>query len=357
MSWGSLVLESGKVFQGQFMGQKESVGEVVFNTSHSGYEEMATDPSYYNQILVMTAPMQGNYGESNEVWESENIWIKGFVCLEIQQSTRESSWQQKLNANGCPVFHEVDTRKLVLHLREQGTVWGALVNGVDEASIARGQEMIAQNKASSSQDWTQKVCTSEPYTLEGKDKLGPKVAMIDFGCKKNILRELQKRSREIKVFPSTVAASEILQWDPNAVFLSNGPGDPSFVDQGTETVKELLGKKYIFGICMGHQVLARALGGRTYKLKFGHRGSNHPIRDSITNTIYMSAQNHGYAVDEKSMPSDIEVTHLNLNDNVVSGIKCERLSCASVQFHPESHPGPHDAAKIFEHFAQQARQC
>ena len=353
---GSLVLETGEIFSGEWLGGKESVGEVVFNTSHSGYEEMATDPSYYNQILVLTAPMQGNYGESNTFWESENIWINGFVCLEMQNSTRDKSWLEKLTNKGCPVLSEIDTRKLAITLREKGTVWGAIVEGCGDQALEKAKKMILDKKETDS-DWTKEVSCKTPYTLQGVDKLGPKVALIDFGCKKNILRELQARTREVKVFPSNVNSSEIKNYNPDAIFLSNGPGDPSNVLEGTQTVKELVGFKYIYGICMGHQVLAQALGGKTFKLKFGHRGANHPIKDYLTNKVYMSTQNHGYAVDEKTMPKDVEITHLNLNDNVVSGLKSDENKCASVQFHPESHPGPHDAVTIFDYFTEQARKC
>ncbi len=357
MKTGFLVLESGEAFEGVLHGDAETVGEVVFNTSNTGYEEIATDPSYHNQMIVMTAAMMGNYGESNEFWESEKIWIKGFICLEIQNTERDASWLNKLINDGCPVLSEVDTRKLTLTLRDQGTVYGCIVKSDTESEAKSKAQDFFANKKPSAGDWTKEASCSTPYTLEGKDKLGLKVALLDFGCKKNILRELQTRCREIKVFPSDTKAAVIKSYEPDAIFLSNGPGDPSFVREGTATVKELVGYKYIYGICMGHQILAQALGGKTFKLKFGHRGANHPIKDYISDKVYMSSQNHGYAVDEKSMPSDTEITHLNLNDNVVSGLKSEKFNCASVQFHPESHPGPHDAVNLFDYFIEQAQKC
>ncbi|MCB0364815.1 MAG: glutamine-hydrolyzing carbamoyl-phosphate synthase small subunit [Bdellovibrionaceae bacterium] len=350
---GYLVLESGAVFSGTWLGGKPQAGEVVFNTSHSGYEEMATDPSYFSQILVTTAPMQGNYGESDEVWESGNLSIRGFVCLEIQNSDRDMSWKEKLIEKGVPVMEEVDTRRLVIQLREQGTVWGAMVSADSEAEArAQAHPLISQAKEGDP-DWVFQMTCKEAYDLQGEVPGGPRLAVLDFGCKTNILRELRQRCSQLRIFPSRTSGQEIRDWSPDGIMLSNGPGNPSDVQIAVETVRELLGWRFIFGICMGHQILSLALGANTYKLKFGHRGSNHPIRDDLLKTIYVTSQNHGYAVDGETLPEGVRVTHVNLNDNTVSGIQCEAKKCMSVQFHPESHPGPHDAVALFDYFVKQ----
>lgn len=355
---GFLVLESGELFSGLWQGQeraRERAGEVVFNTSNSGYEEMATDPSYFSQILVLTAPQQGNYGESDECWESKRLWIDGFVCVEMQNSWRDKSWREKLLKAEIPILTDVDTRQLVFRLRDLGTTWGALVCGSDpKAAIQRAQALIAEKKKEDL-DWAHRVSTVEEVTLPGKNPKGPKIAALDFGCKTNSLRELVARSSEVRVFPSRVSAERIRAYNPGGIFLSNGPGDPADVKQASETVKELLGWRFIFGICMGHQILGRALGGETYKLKFGHRGSNHPIKDTLLNKIYMTSQNHGYAVRQETLPKTVQVTHVNLNDGTVAGIYDSSRKVLSVQFHPESHPGPHEASELFDFFIRQTQ--
>ena len=351
---GFLVLESGETFSGRWHGGEDRAGEVVFNTSHSGYEEIATDPSYFSQIVVFTAPQQGNYGEDNQVWESERIWIDGFVCVEIQESSRDRSWAQKLMKTGVPVFSEVDTRRLVLRLRDQGTPWGALVKAADvDAAKAKARALIEERR-SRSKDWVFEVSPATAYEIDGTKRDGPRVAVLDYGCKKNSLRELGSRCSKIKVFPSRSKASEIKAFQPNGILLSNGPGDPADVIQAADTVRELIGWRFIFGICMGHQILAQALGGRTYRLKFGHRGSNHPIEDRLLNKIYMTSQNHGYNIDLASLPQGIVVSHVNLNDQTVAGICDLDRKFMSVQFHPESHPGPHDSVGLFDFFTRAA---
>lgn len=354
---GFLVLESGETYEGNFIGSELSgelsVGEVVFNTSHSGYEEMATDPSYFNQILVTTAPMQGNYGVSDSSWESKQIWIKGFVCLEIQRSQRDSTWLKRLNDNNIPVLAEVDTRSLVLRLREAGTTWGSIVLASNEVEAKEKALPLIKEKKKVQTDWPFLVSTKVAYDLKGNAKNGLRIALLDFGAKQNIMRELLQRVELLRVFPSRTSVDEIKQWNPHGIMLSNGPGDPEEVLFATENIKSLIGWKPIFGICMGHQILARALGGKTYKLKFGHRGSNHPIKDLVLNKIYMTSQNHGYAVDPKSLSSNVEVTHTNLNDSTIAGIRDLKNKCFSVQFHPESRPGPHDSVILFDEFIKQ----
>ena len=345
---GCLVLETGEIFPGYLLCGAPQAGEVVFNTSHSGYEEIATDPSYFSQILVMTAPMQGNYGADDGVWESDKIWIKGFVSLEIQSDAGERSWREKLAASHVPLLTQVDTRKLVLRLREKGVVWGALV-GLSENSLSFGRDLIRETKKQP-KDWTYIVSEKAPKIFKGEKKKGPEIALIDFGYKKNILRELLKKSSFVKLFPCHSTPEEVKKWNPDGIVLSNGPGDPKDVTSGALLVGSLIGSRPIFGICMGHQVLGLAAGGKTHKLKFGHRGGNHPIKDQMLNCIYMAAHNHGYAVSEDSLPPDVKVSHKNLNDGSVAGIYSEERNFFGVQFHPESHPGPHESTALFDVF-------
>lgn len=350
MNKGYLVLESGEAYQGIWHGGRARAGEVVFNTAHSGYEEIATDPSYYSQIIVMTAPMQGNYGVDRASWESRQMWIDGFVSLEMQTSSRDRSWQDQLLAAGIPIVTGLDTRRIVLRLRDLGTPWGALVPASDaEEARAIAKPLIDEKKKNDS-DWVYMVSRREVDVRKGHVEKGPRVAVLDFGCKENTIRELQTRCSEVAVFPSRAPERLIRDWNPSGIMLSNGPGDPADVKEAATTVRSLLGWKPIFGICMGHQILARALGAETYKLKFGHRGSNHPVRDMLLNEIYVTSQNHGYSVNGDTLPSHVKVTHENLNDKTVEGIRAESQKCFSVQYHPESHPGPHEARKLFDYF-------
>jgi len=353
-----LILESGEIYTGKWHGGRAQVGdhasgragEVVFNTSHSGYEEIATDPSYFSQIVVMTAPMQGNYGVDAEVWESRQLWIEGFVSLQIQNSSRDSSWIRRLNENQIPCVSEIDTRAIALRLRAGGTPWGALVQA-PSVDLAREKALsLIAEKKKIEKDWVWLSSRKQVEKRKGLAPKGPKIAVLDFGCKENILRELSKLSSELVLFPSRASVREILAEKPDGLMLTNGPGDPSAVQIAPGTVKELIGQIPLFGICMGHQILGLALGAKTYKLKFGHRGSNHPIQDRILNRVYMSSQNHGYAVEMKTLPPDVLVTHTNLNDQTVAGFYSETRNCLGIQYHPESHPGPHDATKLFDFF-------
>lgn len=347
-----LVLETGETFRGTRHAGEDRAGEVVFNTSHSGYEEIATDPSYYGQIVCMTAPMMGNYGVDAGVWESSRLWIEGFVCLQVQETERDRAWIARLGENGIPLISEVDTRRLTLRLRSGGTSWGAIVSADSESdAVAKAKPLIAAKKTAD-KDWVNAVSRKAVEDRRGGNMVGPRVAVIDFGSKENILRELQSRCSELRVYPSRASADEVLAWNPDGVMLTNGPGDPADVRVATETVRALIGRKPIFGICMGHQILGLALGGKTYKLKFGHRGSNHPIRDDVLNRIYMSSQNHGYAVDPSTLPPDVKVTHVNLNDDSVAGMYSESRKCLGIQYHPEACPGPHDAQNLFSFFTE-----
>lgn len=354
MKKGFLVLESGDIFEGITLPQQVSfpdkAGEVVFNTSHSGYEEIATDPSYFSQIVVMTAPMQGNYGVDSTVWESEKIWIQGFVCVQMQNTKREDSWLQLLIKHKVPVLTEVDTRQLVIRLRSQGTPWGALVAAETQVEARdKAMKLIAEQKKMDT-DWVNLCSRGKIEDRKGLMPHGPRVAVLDFGAKENILRELVLRTSAIRIFPARTDVKVIQDWQPDSIMLTNGPGDPAAVKIAPETIKSLLGKIPIFGICMGHQVLALALGAKTYKMKFGHRGANHPIHDQLLDQIYMSSQNHGYAVQADTLPSDVAITHRNLNDQTVAGFYSKKLNCLGIQYHPESRPGPHEATRLFDFF-------
>lgn len=349
-----LVLESGDLFEGVVPSQQknfpEKAGEVVFNTSHSGYEEIATDPSYFSQIIVMTAPMQGNYGVDKKFWESDKMWIQGFVCVQMQNTTRENSWLNRLIENKVPVLTEVDTRRLVIKLRSQGTPWGALVQADSQEEARTKAQTLIQKQKKLEMDWVYLCSRTQIEDRVGKNPKGPKVAVLDFGAKENILRELELRCSAIRIYPSRTSALEIQKWNPDSLMLTNGPGDPAEVKMAQETIQKIIGKIPIFGICMGHQVLSLALGAKTYRMKFGHRGANHPIRDELLGQIYMSSQNHGYAVQAETLPKDIIITHRNLNDQTVAGFYSKKLNCLGIQYHPESHPGPHEASQLFDFF-------
>lgn len=355
-----LVLQDGDAFEGETLsGQNpfpEKAGEVVFNTSHSGYEEIATDPSYFSQIVVMTAPMMGNYGVDKKVWESNQLWIQGFVCVQMQNTKREGSWPARLIENKVPVLTDVDTRKLVVKLRSQGTPWGAIVQADTlEAAKTKAFALIEKQKNIEA-DWVHLCSRKSIEDRKGQVANGPRVAVLDFGAKENIIRELEARSSAVRIFPSRTPASVIQEWKPDSLMLTNGPGDPAEVKVAPATIQYFVGKLPIFGICMGHQVLALALGAKTYKLKFGHRGANHPIKDDLLKQIYMSSQNHGYAVEDKSLPQDVIVTHRNLNDGTVAGFYSKKLNVLGIQYHPESHPGPHEATQLFDFFIKEMHQ-
>lgn len=348
-----LALETGQVFPGRHLGGGEKAGEVVFNTAHSGYEEVATDPSYFSQIIVMTAPQQGNYAENSAYWESKNIWIEGFVCLQMQNSSRDSLWKNKLIQHSVPVLDGVDTRLLTLTLRNHGSIYGAIVESDSESTAQKKAQALIQKSKSMEKDWPYLISLSSPVLHKGKCAEGPRIAVLDFGCKNNILKELLKRCSEVKVFPSRTPPEEIEAWKPGGLLLSNGPGNPADVQVAVETVRHLMGRYFIFGICMGCQILALALDGQTRKLKFGHRGVNHPVKDLLNDQIYITSQNHGYVVVEGSLPSDVQITHINLNDKTIQGFFSKSKKILAVQFHPENHPGPEDSLFLFDSFIQQ----
>ncbi len=347
-----LLLEDGRVFKGFSFGHiGETTGEVCFNTGMSGYQEILTDPSYCKQIVTMTSPHIGNYGINSEDIESKNIQVSGFVIKE--ETEIPSNWRSELSVGNylddqkIVGIQNIDTRALTRHIRDNGAMNGIISSiDVDTKSL---KSKLNQIPSMEGLDLAKVVTTKKNYKWS-KDSKPYKVAAIDYGIKFNILRLLDKHDCEVTVFPADISADEIIKFDPDGVFLSNGPGDPSAVTYGIKMVKSLLGKKPIFGICLGHQILALALGAKTFKLKFGHRGINHPVRNNETGIIEITSQNHGFAVDLDSLPDNVESTHINLNDNTSEGIKCKDIPAFSVQFHPESSPGPHDSRYLFKQF-------
>ena len=346
-----LLLDDGKLFKGTTFGATgQSIGEVCFNTGMTGYQEILTDPSYAKQIVTMTAPHIGNYGVNSEDIESEKIQISGFVIKE--ESTFPSSWRSEmslgdyLRKQNIVGIKNIDTRALTRHLRDNGAM-----NGIISSIKDNKNKLTSKLKSSPSMtglDLAKIVSTKNIY--DWSDKGEYRVAAIDFGIKKNILRLLEEFNCQVTVFPANATAKDILSFDPDGVFLSNGPGDPAAVEYGIETVKQILGEKPIFGICLGHQILAIALGAKTFKLKFGHRGINHPVKNMVEKTIEITSQNHGFAVDLESLPKNVISTHINLNDNTSAGIESIDYPAFSVQYHPESSPGPHDSRYLFKKF-------
>jgi carbamoyl-phosphate synthase small subunit len=349
-----LVLEDGTIFRGQAFGAiGERCGEVVFNTSMCGYQEITTDPSYCGQIVVMTYPLIGNYGANAEDVESGQPWVEGFAVREI--SPLHSNWRsaESLDAflarHGVPGISGIDTRALTRHLRSRGAMKGIVSSAdTDAASLLRKAQASAGLVG---RDLVREVTCEKAYApgLGGAKK--HRVAVIDCGVKRSILTCLAEVGCDLTVYPASTSAAEILASRPDGVFLSNGPGDPEAVPYVAETLRGLLGKKPVFGICLGHQMLGLALGGRTYKLKFGHRGANHPVMDKRTGRIDITSQNHGFCVDMDSLDErTVELTHVNLYDRTNEGLRHRELPAFSVQYHPEASPGPHDARHLFDEF-------
>ena len=355
-----LYLEDGASFEGQSLATGgETAGEVVFNTAMSGYQEILTDPSYSGQIVTMTYPLIGNYGVNEEDIESSKVHVKGFVVKEFCR--RHSNYRatksliQYLEENNIIAIEGVDTRALTRHIREAGAMKAIIsTEDFDKKSLAAKLAKVPSMEGS---DWVKEVTTKEKYIWGENDskekKTAPrfKVAAIDCGIKFNILRILTELGCEVHVFPASASAEDLRAIKPDGLFVSNGPGDPAAVTGVIDTVRQFFGKLPIFGICLGHQILGLALGGKTYKLKFGHHGANHPVKDLLDNRIGITSQNHGFAVDLDSLnKEDIELIDLNLNDQTVEGIRHKKYPILSVQHHPEAAPGPHDAQYLFKHF-------
>ena len=371
-----LALEDGRLFWGKAFGAGsdanepavERVGEVVFNTSLTGYQEIFTDPSYAGQIVVLTNPHIGNYGTSPSDAESARPYIEGLVVREF--SPVSSNWRstevadEYLERSGVPVISEIDTRAVVRHLRANGCLRGVISTAVEDtaALVAKarahkkmdGTDLASVVTTKNSYEWD----ASEPKNESG-DKLLPvaseagktlHVVAYDFGIKQNILRMLTRENCRVTVVPAKTSATDVLAMAPDGVFFSNGPGDPEPLEYAVANVREMQGKVPLFGICLGHQIFGLALGGKTYKLKFGHHGGNHPIKNLETGKVEITAQNHNYNVDPESLPADVERTHTNLNDDTLAGLKHKTDPMFSVQYHPEASPGPHDSHYLFKDF-------
>ncbi|WP_437225655.1 glutamine-hydrolyzing carbamoyl-phosphate synthase small subunit [Planctomicrobium sp. SH661] len=366
-----LALADGTVFTGtRFGADGEVYGEVVFNTSLTGYQEILTDPSYNGQIVTMTYPLIGNSGINPEDVESGGLSLRGFVVRELCHEP--SNYRSKMSLDAYLREHNViglegiDTRALVRRIRSQGAMTGVLstIDLDDQSLVAKarsspalvGQDLVREVMPKSTADWNTGLYqeflneTTPEFRRKGGETSGPHVVAIDYGMKWNIPRHLRELGCRVTVVPGSTTASEILAHSPDGVFLSNGPGDPEPLDYAINTIRDLLGKQPIFGICLGHQLLALALGGETYKLKFGHRGANQPVLNVLTGQVEITSQNHGFAVDADSLPQGTQVTHVNLNDQTVEGIQHLGLQASSVQYHPEASAGPHDSHYLFGQF-------
>jgi carbamoyl-phosphate synthase small subunit len=376
----TLALEDGRIFNGRGAGAKtRRGGEVVFNTSLTGYQEVFTDPSYAGQIVCMTYPHIGNVGANVDDEEAPRPYIESLIVREFSGLTSnwrsEETVQEYLEGHKIPVIWDIDTRALVRHLRSAGAMRGIVATDGTPAEklIAEarslptmaGQELASRVTASEKYEWTK--TSIELAVSPWREDLGeahgengtPKwrVVAYDFGIKQNILRLLVDHNCEVTVVPAQTSADDVLALKPNGIFLSNGPGDPEPVGYAIENIRKLLGRVPIFGICLGHQLCGLALGGKTFKLKFGHHGSNHPVKNLLTEQVEITAQNHGFCVDPESLPSsDVEITHVNLNDHTNEGMRHRSLPLFSVQYHPEASPGPHDSRYLFRQFTDMMKE-
>lgn len=347
-----LVLEDATCFTGFSLGATgKTSGEVVFNTGMTGYQEILTDPSYAGQIVTMTYPLIGNYGVNSQDNESPKPFLKGFIVKEaanIYSSWRaEGSLEGFLQEHGIVGIQGIDTRALTRKIRLSGAMKGLISSGGGDVNAL--VEEVRSSPALIGTDLAKEVTTGKSYIYKEVSKPYSIVA-IDFGIKDNILKLLSEHGFKVKVVPASITAGDILAAKPDGVFLSNGPGDPKAVNYAVAEIGKLLGKLPIFGICLGHQLLALALGAKTYKLKFGHHGANHPVKKLDNGVVEITAQNHGFAVDPKTLPGNVKLTHINLNDNTLEGFSCPELSAVSVQYHPEASPGPHDSHYLFNDF-------
>ncbi len=360
-----LVLEDGSAYRGLAFGDTShpAHGEVVFNTSMTGYQEILTDPSYAGQIVVPTYPLIGNYGINSQDHESRRIQVSGFVvrehCDAPSHPSSEMTLDEFLRSQGILGISGVDTRAITRRLRTRGVMMGAVSVGESpERALARLREAPTYEGT----DFVRSVSTDEPYWWDKSmpgDTPGParfRVLVSDCGLKYNILRNLRSRGCEVIAYPASASADDLLSMNPDGVLMSPGPGDPDLLDYAVETASGLVGRVPIMGICLGNQIIARAFGGRNYKLKFGHRGGNHPVKEIATGRVHITAQNHGYAVDPDSLPAELEVSHVNLNDDTVEGLRHRALPIMSIQYHSEASPGPLDNEYLFDEFMNLVRE-
>ncbi|RUM42525.1 MAG: carbamoyl phosphate synthase small subunit [Desulfocapsa sp.] len=368
-----IVLEDGSTFEGSsFTGSGEAVGEIVFNTSMSGYQEILTDPSYTGQIVTMTYPLIGNYGVNKEDMESAAVHPRAFLVKEynaypsnFRSEQTLAEFLQEYNVLGVEGF---DTRALVKHIRTKGAMKGVVsTTDLDPVSLQKkaqewpglvGQDMVSRVSCTEPYGWADnKVAPGSDFTTAQSGMDNPlKIVAFDFGLKYNQSRIFTEKGCQVQVVPASTGAETILAMEPDGIFLSNGPGDPEGVPGIVKTVQALLGKKPMFGICLGHQIMGLAYGGKTFKLKFGHRGGNQPVKDLSTGKVEITSQNHGFCVDMDSLnPDEVELTHINLNDNSVEGMRHKKYPAFSVQYHPEHAPGPHDAMYLFDRFIEMMR--
>jgi carbamoyl-phosphate synthase small subunit len=351
-----LVLEDGRAFRGKAFGADgETFGEMVFNTSMTGYQEILTDPSYSGQIVCMTYPHIGNYGVNEQDTESRRPWVEGFV---VRESSRiASNWRSTetldsyLKRNKIVGIEHIDTRALVRHIRDKGAMRAAISTiDLDETSLL---EKVLTSPEMNNRELASQVTINESFDFPAERDQQFHVVAYDFGVKTNSLREFSKYGCKITIVPAETSAQEVLSLKPDGIFLSNGPGDPGSMKTVVAEIKKLTETNVpMFGICLGHQILGQVFGGETYKLKFGHRGGNQPIKDLTTGRIEIASHNHGFAVEAESLPADVEITHVNLNDNTVAGLRHKSLPVFSVQYHPESAPGPHDSEYLFRRFIE-----
>ena len=367
-----LALEDGKFFEGESFGATGTrVGEICFNTAMTGYQEVLTDPSYRGQIVTMTYPLIGNYGINSLDQESHEPHVRGFVIEELSEAP--SNWRSEMSLDRylkdykIPGVQGIDTRTLTRHLRTRGAMKACLTT--EQMSVEQAVQHAVEGEGVIGMDYVKEVSTpeiyqwdpndklSQPWTIQngnGNQKLPPirfRIVAYDYGIKQNILRLLRQKGFGVTVVPASTTAEQVLAQNPDGIFLSNGPGDPSALPYAHKTVHDLMDRKPIFGICLGHQILGFAFGGSTFKLKFGHRGANQPVKDLKSGKVAITSQNHGFAVDPDSLPKNVEISHINLNDNTVEGMRHKELPIFSVQYHPEAAPGPHDASYFFSQFA------
>ena len=374
-----LVLEDGSVYRGEAFGAETSgYGEVVFNTSMTGYQEVLTDPSYAGQIVMLTYPLVGNYGINAEDFESKRIQVAGFVvrgyCDYPSHGLSTATLHEFLASQGVPAIMGVDTRSITRRLRSRGVMMGYIHSnpGEDQAGLIAPRALVDEEVPElvlaqlrdvpkyGDVDYVSSVTTGAPYTWDGPPDLPQptrRILVADFGLKYNILRMLRSRGCEVMAVPATTSAEEMLALNPAGIVLSPGPGDPALLGYVVSNARKLIEARVpVMGICLGHQIVARALGASTSKLKFGHRGANHPVKELSTGRVYITAQNHGYVVDEESLPPGLEVTHINLNDGTVEGLRHRELPILTIQYHSEASPGPRDSEYLFDRFLEMVEE-